>query len=144
MRRRASRILEALSRADAELSLLLTDDQRIRTLNRDHRGVDAPTDVLAFPLAAVAGPGPEVLGDVVISAERAAGQARAPGGARARCDRLGLPRTIRWGVTEEATLLLAHGVLHLLGHDHDTAERETAMIAAERRLLAPVLRARRV
>ncbi len=117
--------------------MLLTDDRRIRALNHQHRGVDAPTDVLAFPLADVSGPGPEVLGDVAISVETAARRAEAPDHAGARLAGVGLPGGTPWGVTVEATLLLVHGLLHLLGHDHDSPEREAAMIEAERRAVAP-------
>ncbi len=92
---------------ETELSLMITDDETIRQLNHQFRGVDAPTDVLAFG-AGAEGPfvsAPEstpYLGDVVISYQRALAQA----------EELGHP------VSEELKLLVAHGVLHLLGYDH--------------------------
>lgn len=97
-------MLEALGLPDAELSVVLCDDATIHALNRDHRGKDAPTDVLAFalregPHAEFAG---DLLGDVVVSLDTAARQAAA----RHR------------PVADEVRFLLAHGLLHLLGHDH--------------------------
>ncbi|MBX3125903.1 MAG: rRNA maturation RNase YbeY [Polyangiaceae bacterium] len=109
-------MLEALDLSDAELSVLLTDDQRIRELNRSHRGKDKPTDVLAFPLdqtEAATGGGPRLLGDVVISLDTAARQAR------------GRRRPLQ----DEVRFLLAHGLLHLLGYDHDTPRKKKRMSA---------------
>jgi probable rRNA maturation factor len=77
---------------------LLTSDQALRRLNRQFRSIDAPTDVLSFPLAAPGG----ALGDIAISIDRARKQAAAYGH--------DLPAELR--------VLLLHGVLHLLGHDH--------------------------
>jgi probable rRNA maturation factor len=91
-----------------ELSLVITDDETVRELNRQFRGVDAPTDVLAFDTGAeeqfVTIPeGPPYLGDVVISYQRALAQAEELGHA----------------VEEELKLLVVHGILHLLGYDHE-------------------------
>lgn len=108
VRERAERMLEAVGRADAELSILLCDDGAIRELNRDYRKKDRPTDVLAFPLD-----DRRVLGDIAISIDTARRQAR-----RAR-------RTI----SAEVTMLVAHGLLHLLGFDHRTAAEERRMKA---------------
>ncbi len=85
---------------DAEVSVLLCDDALIRTLNAAHRGVDKATDVLSF-----AQDDPYLLGDIVISLETAARQAQAAG----------------WPTESEAALLATHGLLHLLGHEDDTA-----------------------
>jgi probable rRNA maturation factor len=92
---------------DGHLAVELVDAGRIRELNREHRGVDAPTDVLAFPLDGV-GPtaGPRELGDVAICPEHCA------------------------DLTEAAV----HGVLHLCGHDHETDDGE--MLAVQARVLA--------
>ncbi|EKP94973.1 rRNA maturation RNase YbeY [Thermaerobacter subterraneus] len=111
-----------------EISLTFVDDVAIQELNRRYRGKDAPTDVLSFPqlepdevaalvrapaVPAQVAPGPEPvpLGDVVISLERAAAQARDYG----------------HSLDREVGYLLAHGVLHLLGYDHPDAERERRM-----------------
>jgi probable rRNA maturation factor len=124
----AERMLHALDLADAELSVLLTDDRTIRDLNRAHRGKDKPTDVLAFPLdledgdngAAEAGDGSgAVLGDVVISLDTAARQARS----RNR------------ELLAEVRFLLAHGVLHLVGYDHATRPEKQIMDRLTRRLV---------
>lgn len=110
----AQRVLAALGRGDAELSLVLADDAFVRPLNLEWRGIDAPTDVLSFPQD-----DPHVLGDVVVSTETAARQAAALG----------------HGLEVEVRVLLVHGVLHLLGHDHEDEEEARAMQGEERRLL---------
>jgi probable rRNA maturation factor len=123
VRRRAERMLERLGLGARELSVLLTDDKRIHRLNRDYRGKDRPTDVLAFAMGEGEGAGAdELLGDVVISLETAARQAL--GRRRAPLD--------------EVTHLLAHGVLHLVGYDHQTDAEHRAMQRATRTLLAAV------
>ena len=127
VRRRAARLLAALDETDAELSILLCDDATIHELNREYRAVDRPTDVLAFPLPDDHGspPGlPRTLGDVVISVETAARQAR---------------QRRRTLIAEVSTLLI-HGLLHLLGHDHERQVDRAAMDRVARRLeetLAP-------
>jgi probable rRNA maturation factor len=104
----ADRILNDLDRSEAELSILITDDEEIRSLNRDYRSVDSPTDVLSFSQVEGDGPvvGPQLLGDVVISWETAQRQSRELGHA----------------VSEEMKRLLVHGILHLLGYDHEGDE----------------------
>ena len=99
--------LAAVGVADGHLAVELVDAERIRELNREHRGVDAPTDVLAFPLDGV-GPtaGPRELGDVAICPEHCS------------------------DVTEAAV----HGVLHLCGYDHEVDDGE--MLARQERVMA--------
>ena len=108
--RSAGRMLEALGLSDAELSVLLCDDTVIRRLNRTYRGKDRVTDVLSFSMAEgepVIGP-VLLLGDIVISLPTAARQAKTKGKK----------------VIDEVIMLLAHGLLHLLGFDHrDRLER---------------------
>jgi probable rRNA maturation factor len=121
--RRARCMLAALKLERAELSLVLCDDRTMRALNRRHRGLDRPTDVLAFALGegpAMPSPGARLLGDVVISLSTARRQAREQG------------RT----PLAEATMLLAHGLLHLLGFDHRTASEERRMRARTDALVA--------
>lgn len=114
-------MLEALGMAEAELSILLCDDDTIHDLNRRHRRKNKPTDVLAFALReGQPVPGSTALGDVVISLDTAQRQA----------DELG--RTL-W---QEVTFLLAHGLLHLLGYDHQTDEEERRMNARADMLVA--------
>jgi probable rRNA maturation factor len=111
LRRVAAAAAAALA-VDGELAVMLTTDEPVRRLNARYRGKDEPTDVLSFP-----GPGGrEGLGDVVISVETAARNAR----------RLG--RTF----AEELDVLLLHGFLHVLGYDHETDDGE--MDRLERRL----------
>ena len=112
--------LRALNRPQATCSVLVVDDAAIRDLNRIYRGVDAPTDVLAFPMreGRFGRLSPDLLGDVVISAETASRQARA-GELRA-----------------ELALLLVHGILHLVGYDHHTATARQRMWRKQRVILA--------
>ncbi len=115
-------MLDALELSRAELSVLLTDDHTIRKLNRVHRGKDKPTDVLAFGMEDVlpAGGGEaELLGDVVISLDTAARQAKGR----------------RRPLLDEVRLLLAHGLLHLIGYDHDTPRKKKIMAAETRALV---------
>jgi len=90
----------------AEVSVVITDDEHIRELNNEYRGIDKPTDVLSFPLLdlELAASGTVALGDVVISLERAVAQAEEFG----------------HSVEREVGFLTAHSVLHLLGYDHET------------------------
>lgn len=118
LRARALAFLERLGRADRELSLLLVGDRAIRSLNRRWRGLDLATDVLSFPSGLPPGSGP-FLGDVVISMDMAARRARAEGrDASAELDRY-----------------LAHGLLHLLGYDHERAVDAARMAKKEEDLL---------
>lgn len=131
-------VLEAEEVHDAELSVAFVGERRIRALNREHRGKDEVTDVLSFPLEDAgdergslgeepegagseepegAGPQapPRLLGDIVVCARQALRQARADG----------LPPAF------ELAVLLAHGTLHLLGHDHEVDAGEMALRQAE-------------
>ena len=102
---------------EVALSVVVTDDAEIQALNRQFRQIDAPTDVLSFGEEAgatgfVAAPDePPYLGDVVVSLTRAQAQAAERG----------------HGVEEELALLIVHGVLHLLGYDHATDQKEAQM-----------------
>ena len=105
------------------MSLVLTDDERIRILNRDFLEIDHPTDVLSFPLAE---PGDLAdrsrdlfLGEIYISVETARAQAR----------------TARRPFPSEVAHLMIHGLLHLIGHDHARPAERRRMRAAESRLL---------
>ena len=99
-----------------ELSLVIGDDSQLRVLNRTYRGVDAPTDVLAFVGSEAEEPVPHedgtvYHGDVIISYPRAVEQAAVYG----------------HPVEEELWLLVIHGVLHLLGYDHERAADKEEM-----------------
>jgi len=120
LRRRAGAILKAAGEARSELSIALVDDPQIRDLNGRYRGKPRPTDVLSFSL--VEGEHADrrgrLLGDVVISVETAARQARAS----------------RRGLDDTIAKLLVHGVLHLLGHDHEADAEARRMRREERRI----------
>jgi probable rRNA maturation factor len=93
--------------ADGHLAVSLVDVGRIRELNREHRGLDEPTDALSFPVDEAGDPGgPRELGDVVICAE----------------------------LIEDLPEAVVHGVLHLCGYDHETDEGD--MLELQRRVLA--------
>jgi probable rRNA maturation factor len=121
LRTRAVAFLSLLDLRDVELSVLLTDDRGIRALNREWRRKDRPTDVLSFP-AGEPPPGsigPRHLGDVIVSLDTARRQARAH----------------RHRLADELDRYLAHGLLHLLGHDHHRRQDARRMAALESRLL---------
>ncbi len=97
LREPAAAALDAAGVTDGHLSVELVDAERIRELNREHRGKDEPTDVLSFPIDGVAeAAGPRELGDVVICPEHTAD----------------IPEAV------------VHGVLHLCGYDHEADEGE--------------------
>ncbi len=106
----AKQILSALGYIDVELSLLIVDDEEMARLNREYRQVDSSTDVLSFPMweGEYGDVCRELLGDVVISAPTA----QAMSGER--------------GISPDAVmdLLLVHGILHLVGFDHELGEEE--------------------
>ena len=106
---------------DAEISVTLTDDGGIHRINREVRGVDAPTDVLSFPLGEMDyDRGLYFLGDMVISLERCARQGEEYGG----------------GFVHELQYLTVHSVLHLLGYDHlDEGEEKARMRAREKEIM---------
>jgi probable rRNA maturation factor len=113
----AQRILRLVGQPEAEVSLDLVGDGRMRRLNRRYRGWDSTTDVLAFAMREAKGPRSSLLGDVVISVPTAACQAAEAG------------RTL----DQELTALLIHGVLHLLGFDHEKGEREARRMRRKER-----------
>jgi len=115
LRRTARALLTAAGVPQANLSIALVGDRAIRRLNRIHRGKDRVTDVLSF--AGNAGP-QSMLGDIVISLDRAARQA---GGYDASLD-------------AEIRRLLIHGIAHLLGHDHERPRDGQRMLRFERKL----------
>ncbi|AUX19577.1 16S rRNA maturation RNase YbeY [Sorangium cellulosum] len=133
VRRRAGKMLAHLALEGVELSVALVNDPAIHELNRTYRRKDKPTDVLAFPMSDQNGAGPRkrgrrgpvdpsawhgLLGDVIVSIDTAARQA-------AERDR---------PLLDEITMLLGHGLLHLLGYDHKTDAEEREMTALTREL----------
>lgn len=118
--RRLNAMIDLLQLKKSEVSFLLTDDDRVHQLNKVYRKKDRPTDVLAFAMREgdFAGLAGDVLGDVIVSVPTARRQAEERG----------------VHVLEEVTMLLAHGLLHLLGWDHDTAAKDRRMRAETDRL----------
>lgn len=124
LRRIAAGVLAAESVPEAELGVLVTDDEAVRRLNAEYTGEDEATDVLAFSLREgeefVSPDGVVRLGEVIISYPTASRQA-------AEAGRL---------VDEEMAHLLVHGILHLLGYDHAEPDEERRMRQRESELLA--------
>ena len=125
---------ELLELADeTEISVLLVDNATIQELNRDYREKDAPTDVLSFPLEEelegdtepeiIGGPTSRMLGDIVISVEKAVTQAAEYG----------------HSVERELAFLLVHGLLHLLGHDHEKDEEAKKLMRSEEKRILSAL-----
>jgi probable rRNA maturation factor len=97
-----------IDRREGEISVLLADDEAVRKLNLEYRGIDGPTDVLSFALyeGDIPDPQPQIWGDIVISVETAARQAESVGSS----------------LESEIGRLLIHGALHLFGYDHEGPE----------------------
>ena len=103
------------------LTVVLTDDDRMRSFNKQYGGLDEATDVLSFPAENSSAPeDSDYLGDILISYQRAAAQAEEEGHT----------------VEQELELLTVHAVLHLLGHDHGTDDDKAAMWTAQEEMLA--------
>lgn len=128
VQRVVEQVLEVVHRdfgKDAEVSVRFVDDLTIKDLNKDHRGLAKPTDVLSFgqlegmDMPRIPGE-PVLLGDVVISLERALDQAAEYGHSLQR----------------EVGFLTAHGALHLLGYDHGTPEEERVMMELTESILS--------
>ena len=122
IKKAAAAALEAEEVAkDCEISVTLTDDEGIHVINREHRDIDRPTDVLSFPLGETDyDTGRYFLGDMVISLERAAAQGEEYGG----------------GFVHEVQYLTVHSVLHLLGYDHVAeGEMKQQMRAREKAIM---------
>jgi probable rRNA maturation factor len=136
LKRRAEKMLDHLGLSGVELSLALVDDANIHELNRTYRSKDKPTDVLSFPLherpsgwkpkgirgeeIGAGWPHQGPIGDVILSIDTAKRQAEAAGRP----------------LLDELSMLLAHGILHLLGYDHRTAAEDREMTARTRELEA--------
>jgi probable rRNA maturation factor len=116
VRRAVAQAGAALSTTASELAIVLADDSTLRALNRDWRGIDAPTNVLSFPAKnAAAG----YLGDVILAHETIAREARSEGKPLAH----------------HVAHLAVHGFLHLLGYDHERQEDALKMERTERQIL---------
>jgi len=134
----AKKIVQKVLKAEGvaapyEVSLVFTDSDVVRQLNRDYRGVDEPTDVLAFYMLprkeeaddtfALPSDGVTRLGEIIISYPQAVEQAKEQGHA----------------TEKELALLVIHGILHLLGYDHEEPEEEAKMRTREKELLEKCL-----
>ncbi|MEJ2658319.1 MAG: rRNA maturation RNase YbeY [Desulfobacterales bacterium] len=110
IQQKAKDILNALEFHDAELSILIVDDPQITKLNKQYFHRSGPTNVIAFPMHTDDFPNisPQLLGDVVISIETAAKEGK----------------SIGIGLEKRFIQLLVHGILHLIGYDHEKSEAE--------------------
>ena len=107
---------------ESEVGIIFTDDARIRELNAGWRGIDKATNVLSFPAfpETTSGPLPPLLGDIVLAAETVSGEAALEGKP----------------LENHITHLVVHGLLHLLGYDHEVDAEAEEMEALERRIMA--------
>lgn len=128
----AAAMLQALNYKDFDLGIWFTTNKTIHHYNKTYRGKDKPTDILSFPFHPELKPGERIrahspedknLGDLIISLEYV--QKDAP---------------VRWNRTfdEHMVVLLAHGITHLLGYDHETDEEFAVMQKVEKKLLKAV------
>ena len=117
--RQARAILSDVGEASAELGILFVGDQRMRSLNRQYRGKDRTTDVLAFAMREAPHSSSTVLGDVVIAVPTAVRQAKED----------------QRSLDEELTVLLVHGILHLCGYDHERSEKEARRMQRRERMI---------
>lgn len=113
-------LMVAGSPHETELTIVISDDEQLQALNSQYLGIEAPTDVLSFP-ANETDPesGGIYLGDIIISYPRAQAQAQAGGHA----------------LVDELQLLVVHGVLHLLGHDHSNEVEQARMWSIQSEIL---------
>ena len=124
LERSARAILADVGEPSAELGVLFVGDQRMRSLNRQYRGKDRTTDVLAFAMREARTPhvsrfAPDMLGDVVIAVPMAVRQAKQ--GQRS--------------LDEELRVLLIHGILHLCGYDHERSKKEARRMHRRERVI---------
>jgi len=120
----AARVTAALQAVDepASVTIVVTDDEAVAKLNQRFRGIDAPTDVLSFPSGEESGifeGEPRYLGDLVMAFPYASSQAEREG----------------FALNDSLSLLVVHGMLHLLGYDHHTFEARKAMWQAQEEAL---------
>lgn len=125
IQQKAQAILNALDNPDSELSILIVDDSAIAELNETYLNRKGPTNVIAFPMqeGEFTGVNPGLLGDVVISVDTAEKEAE------------------MGEMTAEQRFdeLLVHGILHLLGYDHETDEADAAMMEVKSRELMDII-----
>jgi len=112
LRKVALEVLELVEKSQAELSIALVGNAEIRKLNAKFRKKDYPTDVLSFPAGDELPTGVQLLGDVVISVERAKEQAKER----------------RRTLNDEMVTLLIHGIVHLLGYDHERSPKDARIM----------------
>lgn len=113
---------------DAELSVVLVDEDEIQSLNAKYRDINTPTDVLSFPQSQDDPEGPCLLGDVVISPQVAEAQAV----------------KYQHSFEKEMAILLIHGILHLIGFDHQESEEKEEMQKREEDIFNMLVREKRV
>jgi len=125
LKRRARCVLRDMGLTDTELSVVFVDDDEMQRLNAAYRSLDRPTDVLAFAMTegAFGDLNPQLLGDVVISTQTAQRQAE-------RAGRSG---------DDELDALLVHGILHLIGYDHERSAADARTMRNQERRLRRLL-----
>jgi len=127
LRRSLKRLLKELQRENNEINVILVDDEQIQTINREYLDRDRPTNVISFAMTEGVGGAlhPEILGDIVISVETAARDAA----------------TGDLALMEEMEFLMIHGLLHLIGYNHEKcSQKETERMKKKERELFFMLR----
>jgi len=120
---RVKKITDILGVSDYQFSVVIEDNKKITDLNRQFRGINEPTDVLAFPSNIVdQETGQKYLGDIIISSPIAQKQAEAYGNT----------------LNDEILTLITHGILHLLGHDHIVEDDRQKMFSIQKEVLLKV------
>ncbi len=121
LKSRTETVLKSLALEKTELSILITNDTKIRELNYNYRGLDKPTDVLSFSQdeETIDETGNRLLGDVVLSAEMACLQAKEH----------------HLSLDQEIMLLIIHGVLHLSGYDHEQSQKDAVIMKKKTKFL---------
>ena len=107
---------------EENVELLLTDNEEIHAINKQYRNIDRPTDVLSFAERESSNPDPKFLGQIIISLDRAQEQAD----------------ELNQSLEEELRFLFVHGLLHILGYDHEKPEDEKVMLKEAYRILGRV------
>ena len=119
VRHLVKRLLSWVGEASSEISIELVGDRRMRRFNRDYRQHDRTTDVLAFACREAGEPSSFMLGDIVVSVPMAIRQAE----------------SFKHSLNEELVRLLIHGLLHLVGYDHNRGDQEARLMRRKEQLL---------
>ncbi|MDY0131518.1 MAG: rRNA maturation RNase YbeY [Desulforegulaceae bacterium] len=125
LRKKTALILNALDCKDFEISIVITNDEDMRQINQKYRNIDKTTNVLSFPMddESMIIPGIKILGDLVISEDTALKEAQ----------------DARITLEQRVSQLLVHGILHLLGYDHETSDEDDKIMTKKSKELISII-----